>query len=75
LINLEENGRSRFEVDWLFFAQGGDYVTDSTSSHDYCCATDTYHQHPILFAEHLVVDIHTLTVSFDIRRGCDEHGW
>jgi hypothetical protein len=28
LTNLEGNGRSRLEVDWLFIAQG-DYVTDS----------------------------------------------
>jgi hypothetical protein len=28
LTNLESNSRSRFEVDWLFFAQG-DCVTDS----------------------------------------------
>ena len=28
LTNLEGNGRSRFEVDWLFFAQD-DYITDS----------------------------------------------
>jgi hypothetical protein len=28
LDKLKDNGRSRFEVDWLFFAQR-DYVTDS----------------------------------------------
>jgi hypothetical protein len=56
-LQTRPSGRRSF-IKFSSWLPAGLAVGEKYSLHNYCRTTNTYHQHPILLAEDLVVDIH-----------------